>query len=207
MSSFLGNLNASFGTKIFDPEKKIPDADIAKFKEALHMTPTSFGLQPFHVVDVREPGVRAQIRSGAMDQSQVTDASHLFVFCARTDVDHRVDQFVSEALRQETSSSESLASYAEKVRKITKGYDEAKTLEWSTKQAYIALGFGLAAAAELGVDSCPMEGFGKGLTAKVLGLPDTHKPVILLTLGYRKVSSPYKRMRFPEDDLFSSRGE
>lgn len=205
MTSFLKNLDVSFGTKSFDPTRKLTEGAIAAIKNAIHATPSSFGLQPYHVVEVRDEEIRKAIRGAAMDQPQITDASHLFVFCARTDIDARVSRYVLESERQASASTQDLTRYAQKVRSVTRGYDDAKALEWATKQTYIALGFALAAAAELGCDSCPIEGFNKGATAKLLGLPEAVRPVVLLALGYHKNASPYKRVRFPEEDLFSSR--
>lgn len=205
MTSFLENLGASFGTKSFDPDRRISEEDIRKVFSAIHATPTSFGLQPFHVVDVRDPALREAMQGNAMNQAQVVTASHLLVFCARTDVDARINRYIEEASGGDPARRGALALYAEKVRNITKGYDEARALEWTTKQTYIALGFALAAAAELGIDSCPLEGFNKPAVAKLLGLSEEMRPVVLLALGYKKEPSPHKHFRFPENDLFSAR--
>jgi nitroreductase len=205
MTSFLANLGASFGTKSFDSELRIPEVDIKKIFSAIRATPTSFGLQPFHVIDVRDPAIRESMKGNAMNQAQVTTASHLLVFCARTDIDTRIDRYAEEASGGDPKKRETLDAYTKKVRAITGGYDQTKALEWTTKQTYIALGFALAAAAELGIDSCPLEGFNKLAIAKLLELPEEVRPVLLLALGYKKDPSPHKHLRFPESDLFSVR--
>ncbi len=205
MASFLGNLDANFGTKSFDPERSVSDVDLAKVKAAICSTPSSFGLQPYTIIDVRESTIRAALRGAARDQTQVTDAPHLFVFCARTDLKQRVDEYVAEALAQGVATNDSLTLYAKKVSSITKGYDAERALTWTTKQAYITLGFALAACAELGIDACPIEGISEKLIANILALPETHVPVFLLAFGYRKEDSPYKRFRFSENNLFSRR--
>ncbi|MCH7492822.1 nitroreductase family protein [Patescibacteria group bacterium] len=83
---------------------------------------------------------------------------------------------------------------------------EAEGLEsWAQRQTYIALGFGLAACAELKIDSCPMEGFQKDEADKALKLPSYLKSTALLAIGYRQDDPTRPKLRYPESDLFSFR--
>ena len=101
-----------------------------------------------------------------------------------------------------------LKGYEDMVRSAVLRHDPKDLLNWSAKQAYIALGFGLAAAAELEIDSCPMEGFDGAKVKEILGLGDEFMPVVLLTVGYRDESDEslsHKKFRFPESELFSTK--
>jgi nitroreductase len=128
------------------------------------------------------------------NQPQVAECDTLFILCARTDVSERAEEYLK-------------ATGAESVRQMLTGfisYLPDKTA-WAARQAYIALGFGLAAAAELGLASCPMEGFSSQDVAKHLKLADNLVPVAYLAVGShaedKSQAEPYPRFRFPESDL------
>jgi hypothetical protein len=101
--------------------------------------------------------------------------------------------------------------YRESLEKgVQEKIDSGKLLEWAGKQAYLALGFGIAAAAELGIDSGPMEGFDKDGFKEVLGLPEYMYPEVLMAVGFRDKEDQNqpefrKKVRFPKDTLFDFR--
>lgn len=155
--SFLENIHWRYATKKFDPTQKVSDADIEKILEAIRLTPTSFGLQPYHFYVVTNQDIKNQIQSVAWNQPQIGTSSHLIVFAVRTDLVNTKNEFF-----------ELLSGGNEEIRKALKGYedmvdgslasrDEASLLAWATRQVYIAHGFALAAATELKIDSCAME--------------------------------------------------
>ena len=79
---------------------------------------------------------------------------------------------------------------------------EADAKIWAQKQCYIALGFGLAACAELGVASCPMEGFSREDFDRVLGLPKGDFSTVVMTVGNADPEfKPFPKFRFPLKDL------
>lgn len=207
--SFLSQLDWRFATKKFDTTKKVSDTDLAKIVEAVRKAPTSLGMQTFHVYVVTNPEVRAKLLPVSYGQTQVTDASALLVFCARTDVLSRADQVINTMLgaTPEAPASDEAKASVKGYSDLMHGYVDNLTPEqvfaWTARQAYIALGFGLAAAAELQIDSCPMEGFTNQAVDEILGLPPYLKSVVLLPVGYRAEEPTHPKFRFTETDLFT----
>ena len=204
--SFLEQLGWRYATKKFDSNKKVSEADKTTILEAIRLAPTSHGLQPFHVTVVNDPLIREKLKQSAYNQSQITDADFILVFSSRTDVVDRVHKYFDmvgagdEALRQK------LTDYENTVVSSVSSRDELATKAWTAKQAYIALGFGLAACAELQIDSCPMEGFDPDAFKKILELPENYFPQAVLAVGYRSDDDTLKpKVRFPSSDLFTEK--
>jgi nitroreductase len=155
-SALLDSLNFRYATKQFDPAKKIDPAAWAALEESLVLTPSSFGLQPWKFLVVTDAAVRESLVPHAWNQRQVADASHLVVMAVRKTVDEAyIDQFLARIAEVRSIPVESLAGY----RGMMVGCLGMMTPDWAAKQAYIALGQFMLAAATLGVDTCPMEGF------------------------------------------------
>ena len=201
--SFLSQLNWRHATKAFNPDKKVSDSDLAKLKEAIQMTPTSFGLQPFHVQIITDDAIKAAIKPHAWNQAQITDCSHLLVFCARTDVMNRVDQYFEVATGGNAEVREKMSGYEDLMKGTLSLHTPKQHQEWANRQVYIAHGFALAACAELEIDSCPIEGFAPAEADKILELPAHLKSVVLMPIGYRAEEPHHGKVRFPESDLFS----
>lgn len=203
--TFLSQLNWRFATKAFDPEKKVSEEELQKILDAIRLAPTSFGLQPFNVEVISNPELRKALLPASYGQAQVTDASYILVFSARNDLDERIDAYVELASGGDAEAMEKLEPLKQMMKgALTSGTPLVRTA-WAARQAYLALGFGLAAAAELGIDSCPMEGFNAIEVDKVLGLPEHMHSLAYLTLGYRKEEPTRSKVRFPEGDLFERR--
>jgi nitroreductase/dihydropteridine reductase len=198
-SSFLKNLEWRRAVKKFVPG---PPIDTTPIEKAIVATPTSFGLQPYKVIAIRDPVLKEKLRAVSYGQTQVTDCDTLFVFCVRTDVEERAEKYLA-------------ASGAESMRPILmdflkkKNYDGIKTQTvWSTHQAYLALGFALAAAAEAEIPSCPMEGFDAKHVWCILDLDETNLwPVAYLAVGHTVPGDDgtYPRFRFPAENLIERR--
>lgn len=205
--SFLENLNWRYATKKFDATKKVSEENLQKIRDAIRLAPTSFGVQMFSVVEVVDAEVRNKIKEASYNQSQVTDADRLFVFVARNDGEERVENMFSVMSGgNEEVRKNALAGYEAAVRGAVLTKDKDAILNWSGRQAYIALGFALAAAAELNVDSCPMEGFDNMKVKEILGLSDEFMPLAYLTVGYRDESDEAahrSKFRFEEKDLIT----
>lgn len=202
-NTFLSRLEWRFATKKFAAAKKLTSEQLGELLRAIRFAPTSYGVQPFHVVIVTDPELRKALRAASYDQSQVSDASHLLVFCARTDLSARVDQYFALMTGGNAEALIATKGYADMMH----GVLDAQTGEvaWASKQAYIALGFGLAAAAELGIDSCPMEGFDPVQVDKILGLPAHIRSVAYMAVGSRAAEPEQPKFRFAEKDLFEYR--
>ncbi len=205
--SFISNLNWRYATKKFDEAKKVSEGDLSQILEAIRLAPTSFGLQPFHVSVITNVDLRQKLQEKAWNQPQITTASHLLVFSARTDIDQRVGQYIDVASGGVEEEKLKLKEYEVMLKGFSGQLVSApgdKALNWAAKQAYIALGFGLAAAEELSIDSCPMEGFDGAAFKVLLGLTDNLNPVVLLPIGYRASDEqPRSKVRFSNDDLFN----
>jgi nitroreductase len=188
--SFLENLEWRRAVKHFGPG----GVNIDPIVKAMMNAPSSFGLQPYKIYAVQNKEMKEKLRPVSYNQPQVTECHTLFVLCARKDVEARAEEYLK-------------ATGAETMRGMLMGflsYLPDKTA-WSTKQAYIALGFGLAAAAEAKIASCPMEGFNSQEVAKILELPESLTPVVYLAVGESvEEDGTYPRFRFPASDLLQT---
>lgn len=174
-----------YATQKYDPTKKIGNEDMQEILEAINSAPTSYGLQPFKLIHVKSPELRAQLRAAAFDQSPVTDASDLIVFTVNRSVeDQHVDSYMQRIAEVRELERERLNRFQENIVDTLSNLSPEELIAWNTKQAYIGLGFGLVMAATLGIDSTPMEGFQKEKYDEILGLTNDHS-VLVLTFGYR----------------------
>lgn len=199
---FTEQLEWRFATKRFNPTKKVPAAAFRKVLKAIQYAPSSMGLQPYHVVVVSQAKLKKELRKHSFDQAQITDCHRLLVFCARNDISDRIKGYVKVARKQGATQLE-MKGFELSANNFLRGTSAADLMIWAKRQTYIALGFGLAACAELGIDSCPMEGFNPAKYKKVLGLPKGMEAVALLPVGYRQQGPAWKKVRFPGADLFS----
>lgn len=204
MSSFLQNLTWRFATKKFDSEKKVSDSDLQKIVQAIRYAPTSYGLQNFHVYVVSSNDFRNKMKDSSFGQAQVTDASHILVFCARNDVSQRITNMIDQMSGGDESIKKNMEGYENMMREGIEGKTSEQLMNWTSRQVYIALGFALAACAELRIDSCPMEGFDANSVHELLGSPEDEFPFVYLSIGYRKEESAYPKFRFSDEDLFTS---
>lgn len=193
-----------YATQKYDPTKKISNEDMQEILEAINSAPTSYGLQPFKLIHVKSPELRAQLRAAAFDQSPVTDASDLIVFTVNRKVaDQHIDSYMQRIVEVREVERERLNRFQENIAGTLSNLSPEELIAWNTKQAYIGLGFGLVMAATLGIDSTPMEGFQKEKYDEILGLTDEHA-VLVLTFGYRSDedhTQHHKKVRKTLDQL------
>lgn len=182
--------------KVFDASKKVSDADIAAIQDAARMSPAAYGLQPYRIIEVRDPALRAKVREGAYGQAQVTDASHLFVVAVRTDLDAAfIEEFVQNTAQTRSLDVATLGGFRDMmVGDITSRTPEGR-FAWAGRQAYIGLGAMIETAALMHIDTAPMEGFNPVAINDALGL-DAHKlnAVGLLAVGYRSDEDQWSKM-------------
>lgn len=200
---FLNHLDWRYATKKFDGCKLPPEA-VDKILEAIRMTPSAYGIQPYRVVVVTEPQLKQALQPHVNNQQQVTTCSHLLVFCADLNTDRRVESYLAQATAVGRKDITDDPDYDYRLK--AKAFARKMDTQWTAKQAYIALGFALAACAELEVDSCPMEAFDPKGVATTLGLPDELPPKVLLAVGYRDATDKKKmKIRLPNSELFDRR--
>ena len=185
--SFIGNLEERRAVKHFGGG----EVDSSSVLKAMVNAPTSFGLQPYTILVVKDKPLKEKLRAVSYGQAQVTECDTLYILCARTDVEARAEEYL------QTTKSEAMRGM---LMGFVKGMPDK--LAWAARQTYIALGFGLAAAAEERIASCPMEGFSTADVAKLLELPKTLVPVVYLAVGSdAPEDGTHPRFRFPESDL------
>ena len=199
-----------YATKAFDPNRKIPAATWNALQEALVLSASSFGIQPYKFIVVNDPATRAKLMPHAWGQRQVVDASHFVVFAGRTAMtEAEIDRFLGRIVEVRGSNREALAGYRQMMTGSLVG-DAAKARipHWAAHQAYIALGNLLTSAALLGVDACPMEGFVPAEFDQILGLPaQGYAAVVCCALGYRSADDKYAtipKVRFPSTELITT---
>jgi nitroreductase/dihydropteridine reductase len=207
---FLDKLNWRYAAKKMDPSKPVSEENVAKIVDAIRMAPTSSGLQPFHLFVIRNADVREKLKPAAFGQEQLTDGSHLLVFAAYDGYDEaRIDAVVDHHADERPGTREMLEGYYSNLKSMYLPRENQVNFEHAARQAYIALGFALAAAAELGVDSTPMEGFDAAQFDEILGLKDKGlKSVVILPLGTRDEAgdwlAPMKKVRRPLSELVTN---
>jgi nitroreductase len=207
IKQLIAALEWRYATKVFDANRKIPGEVWAALEKTLVLTPTSYGLQPYKFLIISNPAKRAELLPHSWGQKQVVDASHFVVFAARTqmtaaDVDKLIDRTV--AVRKLPDGA--LNAYRSLIiGDLVNGPRGQTAHDWAARQAYIALGSLMTAAAVFLVDACPMEGLVPAEYDKILGLKDSgYATVVACALGYRAAGDKYAslaKVRFETKDL------
>ncbi len=202
-NTFLSGLDWRNAEKNFDPAKKVSDEDLNKILHAVKMAPSSFGLQPYHVYVVADQAVKLKLKEKGFNQQQFEDCSHVLVFCGRDDLVDRINKYFEMASGGDMEKRKAMEGYENMMKGFAEGKSSNDVIGWAFRQAYIALGFALAACAELKIDSCPMEGFDAKGFDQILSMPAGTNSVAVMTIGYRKDVPHMGKVRFPEEDLFT----
>lgn len=199
-STLLEQLNWRYATKKMDATKAVPQDKLDTIIEAIRMAPTSSGTQPFELIVVTNPEKLVEIQKAAGDQAQITDGSHLLVFAAWDNYTaDRIDN-VTDLNVEARGDLPMLHAYYDNLKNNYVPRDAEVNYSHAARQAYIALGVALVAAAEQQVDSTPMEGFDPSKVDEILGLAERGlRSVVLLPLGYRDSTGdwllPMKKVR------------
>jgi nitroreductase len=202
--TLLKQLGWRYATKRFDPARKLAPADVAVLEQAITLSPSSFGLQPWKFIVVTDPAMRQKLRPAAHHQPQIVDASHLVVLTARKGLNAAdVERFIDSIGKAREAPAGVLDGYKKIMLDYVTGHPPAFLDAWCARQVYIALGVLLSTAAALGIDACPMEGFEREKFNQILGL-DGYTAVVLCTLGYRAADDPYAglaKVRYSPSDV------
>lgn len=204
--TLINNLNKRYATKQFDPAAKLPAETLSTLLEAIRLSASSYGLQAYKVLVVEDAATRTKLRAAAWNQSQITDASQLLVFAVDTSFsESSVDKFVDLTAKTRNIDASQLSGYADMMKGSLKRPKE-EVQAWLSRQVYIALGFGLVAAAELNIDACPMEGFDPAQFDEILGLKEKGlSSVVIMAVGYRSPEDYYQhlaKVRQTAEELF-----
>lgn len=204
---FIDSLERRYATKIFDSSKVVGSEDIEIIKSAIQLSPSSFGLQLYKVIIVTDSKIKAKLRAVSADQSQITDSSHLFIFCNYTSVTSKdVDEFIDLVSYVRDVEKSDLSRYSNFIKGAISSMDIDSQSVWTEKQVYIALENLLFTAANLDIDTCPMEGFDSASYNEILGLENKGlNASVAAAVGYRSVddsSQHLKKVRKSKSVLF-----
>jgi nitroreductase len=208
MNKYIENLHWRYATKKFNPEKQVSKDDMETLLEAIRLSASSYGLQPYEVMVIKDPEVRAKLKPAAFGQPQITDASYLLVFAYNTNVDRQyLDKFIKNNSETRNKPVEDFQDLREMIQNSVLTFTEDVKHIWASRQVYIALGNLLSAAADLKIDVCPMEGFDSAEFDELLDLKSKDlKSVTLATVGYRSETDQLKdakKVRKSKDELFT----
>ncbi|WPV65433.1 NAD(P)H-dependent oxidoreductase [Chitinophaga sp. LS1] len=176
-----------YATKKFDATKSVPADKLERIVEAIRLTPTSSGLQPFELLVVSNVEIRTKIRAVAWNQAQITDCSHLLVFAAWDDITaDRINMMFDLTNEVRGIRSEGWENYRQQLLGLVAGRGMEANYQAASRQAYIGLGTALIAAAFEGVDATPIEGFDPAAVDEILDFKSKHlRSVVIMPLGYR----------------------
>ena len=207
MSNFIKNANWRYATKKFDASKKVSKEDLETLKEAVRLSASSYGLQPYKVLIIDNPELRAQLQPAAWGQSQIVDASQLIVFANITDFgDTQIDAYINNVATTRGLPTDALQGYSDFMKSKISTLPLENRNVWTSKQTYIALSNLLNAAAELNIDVTPMEGFEPTKFNEILGLEAIGlNASVVATIGYRHSEDDtqnYAKVRKSNEELF-----
>ena len=207
MSNFIKNANWRYATKKFDATKKISKQDLETLKEAIRLSASSFGLQPYKVLIIENPELRAKLQPAAWGQSQIVDASQLIVFANITNFgETEIDASIANTTKTRGLPADALKGYGDFMKSKIVALPEDVRNIWASKQTYLALGNLMNAASELKIDVTPMEGFEPAQVNEILGLGKLGlNTTLLATIGYRHeedATQHYAKVRKSNEELF-----
>jgi len=205
--SLIEKLTWRYATKKFDKNKKLTSLQLEELLHAVHLSPSSAGVQSYKILVIEDADTRAKLQQAAYGQAQIADASQLIVFAAETNLDSQyVKNFIAHVAKSRGIDRASLEGYEQMINGNVSGMNEEQRINWAKKQAYIALGVLLTSAAELGIDACPMEGFSAPQFDEILGLKEKGlTTAVIAAIGFRAEDDAYSKLnkvRKPEEEMF-----
>lgn len=206
----LARLEWRYAVKAFNPDKQITDACWESLETALQLTPSSYGLQPWKFIVVRNQELREKLRAASWNQRQVTDCSHLVVFAHHPEVaESDVDRYLDALAGARNLPRAGLDGYRKVILADLMGPRKAVLAEWTARQCYIALGSFMTSCALVGVDTCPLEGIEPRRYDEILGLGETRfRTVVACAAGYRSPddkTAGAAKVRYPKSELIDHR--
>lgn len=207
MSNFIKDAQWRYATKKFDASKKISTQDLEILKEAIRLSSSSYGLQPYKVIVLENNELRTKLQPAAWNQSQIVDASQVIIFANVVNFgDAEIDAYIATLVKARNIELESLKGYGDFMKMKINELSADQNNTWTSKQTYLALGNLLNAAAELKIDVTPMEGFEAEKVNKILGLDELGLNASLIaTIGYRHeedVTQHFAKVRKSNEELF-----
>lgn len=208
MNTYLENLNWRYATKLFDNSKSVSEEELNKILEAIQLSASSYGLQPYKILVVEDKELKEKLKLAAFNQPQLTDASHILIFANYTSIDENyINAYIENIAETRNTTSDNLKGFKNMLVGSILNLKSEDQNQWAAKQTYIALGNLLTAAAALKIDACPMEGFDTVKFDTLLGLKEKGlTTAAIATIGYRSISdkSQYSpKVRKNKEELFN----
>ena len=211
VEQLLESLRWRYATKVFDPQQPIDAATWQALEQALVLTASSYGLQPWKFLVITDPAVRAELRPHSWNQSQITDCSHLVVLLSKRTISPAdADRLIEATAAARGLETTALAGYRKMIQvDLIDGPRSRIIEEWAARQVYIALGNLLSSAALLGVDTCPIEGFSPAEYDRILQLEGSdYRSCVVCACGHRSADDKYAslaKVRYAATDLIEHR--
>lgn len=204
---YLESLQWRYATKKFDSSKKLSEDDLNELLESIRLSASSYGLQPYEVLVITDEDIREKLKAAAWNQSQVAEASHLIVFANYAKItEEHVDAYMENIAETRNVSRGDLQGLEDMIKSTTLSRPQEDLQVWGSKQTYIALGNLLSAAANMLIDTCPMEGFDNAKFDEILNLKEKNlQSSVIIPVGYRSEDDSYKdleKVRKSKSDLF-----
>lgn len=190
--------------------KKINEPDLQQILEAIRLSPSSRGLQPYKIFVIETEELKTKIQPIADGQAQIVECSHLLVFAVETSTTkEKLENYIEQLATERNLPIEKLAGLKSVLLRDQLVMTEEQYYHWAAKQAYIALAYGQLSSSTLGIDTAAMEGFNPNKLDELLELKKHDlKSVVLLALGYRDEATDYmlklKKVRKSQNELFQS---
>lgn len=207
MNNLIETLNWRYAAKRMNGNK-IPAEKLDVILEAIQLSPSSAGLQPYTIFVVEDQEVKEKIQKVAYMQPQIVESSHLIIFASWKKITAgQIEEYMELIAKTRGISTDSLDAFKTSISNGILTRSDEVNAQWAARQAYIALGNALVAAASEEIDATPMEGFDADGLDEILGLNEKGlRSVLIMTLGYRDsendVYANAKKVRRPHDELF-----
>lgn len=203
----LNNLKWRYATKKFDADKKISDDELSYLKEAIRLSPSSYGLQPYKILIVSDPEIKKQLHALCWQQNQIVDCSHLFIFCSYKNYnDSDVDEYIELITSEQGLEYSTLEGYGTFIKGKVSEKTSTDQTAWLERQTYLAVSNLIITCAEQKIDTCPMEGFTAEEINHFFNLDSKNLTVtVMVAVGYRSEddnSQHRKKVRKGEKALF-----
>ena len=186
-------IEARRSVKHYDPDHVMPEQDLAELIRLTKLAPSSFNMQNYRILVVRDPEIRQQIRAAAWDQPQVTDASVLFILCADLTAHQENPSTYWAHAPQEVQDI-----LGPMIQPFYEGKDTLIRDEAMRSSALAGMTLMLAAK-DMGYDSCPMIGFDGEKVAELINLPQHYALSFMIPVGKQAQPGWERGDRLPDD--------
>lgn len=196
-----------YATKKYDTSKKVEPAVLADITETVRLAPSSFGLQPYKFFLVEDKSKLQEISEASHKQPQITTGAHVMVLAVETNIDAKtVASYIDKAAIARQTDRKNLEAREQFVNMMIDKLNYEERIAWAEKQAFLAIGVFVSAAAQAGVDASPMEGFDAAKIDEILGLKEKNlTSALLFVIGYRSDEDDFAaipKVRKPKEEIF-----